>query len=147
MLSDACADFLFALDRGVPVKQAAKDLLEGVNWYGKPDYEYPPYQIKTLRQAAKAVLAKPDDFALAEWLVSLADCVRGLHDYYWGIWEDNPNLHEYVRGRFAWGWAEPKEQIERLEQQLIRWKRRRDLELALKAQPEEEPEAMDVAAD
>jgi hypothetical protein len=81
-LSDACHDFNSSVKDGVPLVECAAELLDSVEYYGKPDYPIPywPHQIEALRQAAKAVLADPADFTSARWLMDLAECVRAFHD-------------------------------------------------------------------
>lgn len=82
MLSDACSNFNVKVKEGKPLAEAATELLNSVEWYGRPDcpVDYWPHQIEALRQAAKAVLADPADPRKARWLIDLAECVRGFHD-------------------------------------------------------------------
>jgi hypothetical protein len=81
-LSDACAEFGFALEDGEALTEAAKDLLAGVEHYGAPDYPipYPPLHIEALRHWAKLVIAEPENEKYAANLRTLAEAIRIMHD-------------------------------------------------------------------
>jgi hypothetical protein len=80
MLSDSCFEFNVEAKEGKSLVAAAIKLLNDVEWYSGPDWDYWPHQIEALRQAAKAVLADPANPRKARWLVDLAECVRAFHD-------------------------------------------------------------------
>jgi len=80
MLSDVCFDFEQAIKKRRPVAWAAKDLLKGVEWYGGPDWDYPPIHIEALRRYAKVVIAEPENKQHAAMLRTLASAIRIMHD-------------------------------------------------------------------
>jgi hypothetical protein len=80
MLSDVCFSFNHAVADGMPMREAAKQLLECVEHYTSPCYDYHPVQIEALRSTGKAVLANPEDAHLARWLALLCEAVCSFDD-------------------------------------------------------------------
>jgi hypothetical protein len=88
MLSDRCSDFVWDVVNeyeGKVVIPYVQGLLEGVEWYARPDniIGYPTdagSQTDALRRAATRVIERPDDEDALHWLLVLADCVRSFYD-------------------------------------------------------------------
>lgn len=81
-LSDACFAFNVSIEQGESFTKATVELLDAIEWYGRPDcaIRYWPHQIEALRQAAKDVLTDSTDSMKKRWLRDLAECVRVFHD-------------------------------------------------------------------
>jgi hypothetical protein len=77
-LSDACSDFTSDLIKKVPIKKAAKTLLEAIESY--KDDGYSTHFTMSLRGAAKEVIAGTEFTDMALWLAMLAETTRAFLD-------------------------------------------------------------------
>jgi hypothetical protein len=78
VLSDACQDFYYFKD--AITNKDLKQLMDQVEWYGQPHFDYPPEHINRLKVAIRAVVDNPNEKRLADHLLTLCETIRAYYD-------------------------------------------------------------------